>query len=195
VHPDGVPDHRKRVLERLRLRGQRAKAPGADVFGEVLAAPAKTARGHIQPCELPGQRAHRLAVDLGRIQEPGLFLQLVVELVRLLEVLAHPLHRLREPVDRLEHRALFKVAQNLMPVPDGVNLVQRRAEERIELVPLAPRGHRLQHLIKVQVGEVVRLLRPADARARPGLLEQNALEADRVRHRVLSVTVSDRTAS
>ena len=183
LDPDGVPDPRKRVFQRLRLRGQRGETLRAGVPGEVAAEPAQAARGHIARGELLGQRAHRLAVDLGRVQEPGLFLQLVVELPHLLEVLAHLPHRLREPGDRLEHLALLQVAQNLMPVPDGIDLVQRRIEQRFQLVLLAPRGHRLQHLIQVQVGEEVRLLRPAGVGPCPRLPEENALEARRDRFR------------
>jgi hypothetical protein len=184
VDPDGVPDPRNRVFQCLRLRGQRGEALRDGVLGEVAAKPAEAARGHIARRELLGQHAHRLAVDLGRVQQPGLFLQQVVELPLLIEVLAHLPHRLREPGDRLEHLALVKVAQNLMPVPDGVGIVQRRVEQRFQLVPLAPRGHRLQHLIEIQVGEVVWLLRPADARACPRLLEEDALEAHLGRLRV-----------
>ena len=183
LDPDGVPDPRERVFQRLRLRGQRGEALGAGVPGEVAAEPAEAARGHVTRGKLPGQRAHRRAVDLGRVQEPGLFLQLVAELPDLLEVLAHPPHRLREPADRLEHLVLLQVAQNLMPVPDSIDLVQRHIEQRFQLVLLAPRGHRLQHLIQVQVGEIVRLLRPADTGPCPWLPEEDALEAHRGRFR------------
>jgi hypothetical protein len=137
----------------------------------------QAARGHRTRCELRGQRAHRLAVDPGRIQEPGLLLQPVTELLRLLETLAHPHHRFREPADRLEHLTLLQIAQHLVPVPDSAGIVQRRAKERFQLVLLAPRGHRPQHLVKVQVGKEVRLLRLAVAGTCPRLLEQDALEA------------------
>jgi hypothetical protein len=95
-------------------------------------------------------------------------LQLVVELLRLLKVLAHPPHRLSEPADRLEHLTRLEITQHLMPVPDGTGIVQRRAEQRFLLVLLAPRGHRLQHLTEVQVGEELRLLGPASAGPVPG---------------------------
>ena len=183
VNPHGVPDPLERLPQRLRLRGQRGEALGSGVLAEVAAEPVEAARGHLTCRKLPGQHADRRAVDVARVQEPCLFLQLVVELLRLLEVPAHPPHRLREPVDRIEHLARLKVTQNLMPVPDSVGLVQRRAEQRFQVVLLAPRGHRLQHLIKVQVGEELRPLRPAGAGACPGPLEQDALEAHRGRLR------------
>ena len=94
VNPDGVPHPGKRLLQRLCLRRKRGEAPGGRVPGEVAAQPLEAARGHIEPAEFFRERADRLAVDLDSVQEPGLLLERVMQLLRLREMLAHPPHRL-----------------------------------------------------------------------------------------------------
>jgi hypothetical protein len=121
------------------------------------------------------ERPNCLAIEQHRIQQPRVLLELVVKLLDLLQVLAHPPHRLREAPDGLHHLRLLEVAQHLLSVAHGRNRVQRRVEERLELVLLPAGRHRLQHLIEIQVGEEVGLLE-LEPSARLRVLEEDTLE-------------------
>ena len=99
-----------------------------------------------------------------------------MELLHLGEVLAHPPERLGEPGDRLVHLGFLEVAQHLVAVAHGRGLVQRRVEERLQLVLLPTGGHRPKHLIEIQVDEEVRLLQSVDAGRSLRLLEEHAVK-------------------
>ena len=64
-----------------------------------------------------------------------------------------------------------------MAVAHGRGLVQRRVEERLQLVLLPTGGHRPEHLIEIQVDEEVRLLQPVDAGRCLRLLEEDAVKS------------------
>jgi hypothetical protein len=80
-------------------------------------------------------------------------------------VLTHAAHLLGERPDGLEHLGLLQVAGYLMAVAHDRHVLQRGVEEGLEVVFLAARGHRRQHLIKMQVGEAGRLFRLVDVDA------------------------------
>jgi hypothetical protein len=173
----------ERVLERLRLGRQRGKALRGGVVGKVVAKRLQAAGGHVALCQVCCQRADGPAVDLDRIQEPRLLLQWVVELLCLGEVLPHLLGRLGERRDRLVHVGLLEVAQHLVAVAHGCGLMQRRVEERLELVLLPTGGHRPKHLIEIQIDEEVRLLQPLDSRCSLRLPEEDAVKSRGARTR------------
>jgi hypothetical protein len=81
---------------------------------------------------------------------------------------------LREVRDRLRHGLVVQVPQHLVPVGDGSGVVQRDAEIRTEVVFVAGRRDRSEHLVEVKVGEERQVLALADGR---GLFEQDALKA------------------
>jgi hypothetical protein len=104
-----------------------------------------------------------------------LLLLLVAELSGLGEVLAHPAHLLGERPDGLQDLGLLQVAGYLMAVPDGRGLVQWGVEEGREVVVLAARGHRRQHLIKMQVIKAGRFFRRVEVDA-VELVKEDAVE-------------------
>ena len=82
-----------------------------------------------------------------------------MELAHEREVLAHLPHSAGELTHGSEHRLLLEVAQHVMAVVNGFDLVQRPVEEPREVVLLAARGERSHDLIETQVGEELRLAR------------------------------------
>jgi hypothetical protein len=167
-----VPDPGERLLERLRLGRQRPEAVRLDVAVEIAPERLEAPRAKVEGGERRAQRAESAAVGLRRVEEPALLLVAAAEVLRLRQVQACPPHLLRERADALEHRGLLEVAQDFVPIPDGGDLVQRRAEERRQVVLLALGGHRLEHLVEIQVAEEVWLL----ALGRAAVFEEDALE-------------------
>ncbi len=147
---------------------------------EVVAKPRQPARGELALGELRRQRTNGVAVDLDRVEEPRLLLELVGELLHLLQVLAHQAHPRGERRDRGEHARALEVAQHLVPVADRAHVVKGGVEAGLEGVLLATARHRLEHLVEVEVVEVVGLVEAVDV---AGALEEDALEARRRRLR------------
>ena len=174
VDPNRVAHPAQRVLQGVRLCHQRGEVLGRRVLREVLAQPPQTARAHVVSRQVVGERPDGVVVDPDGVQEPRLLLERVIELLHRGEVLPHPPHRFREGRDRLQHLALLEIAQHLVAVVDGRDLVQLRVEVRPQLVFLATSGHRLQDLIEIQVDEGIRLLEPVDGRRPFRPLEEDA---------------------
>jgi hypothetical protein len=140
-YPDRVPHPRQRVFQRVRLFRERDERVRGGIAGEEVTQARQAPGPQGDARQFFGQRTDSPAVDLDSIQIPGFFLQLVMELGSSSEVLAHQPHGLRESSDRLRYLGTLKIAQNLLPVTHGRDLVQWREEERLQLVVLSPCRH------------------------------------------------------
>ena len=54
---------------------------------------------------------------------------LVAQLVRLREMLPHVSHPSGEALDRARKRGVLEIAENLLPVVDRINAIQRHVEK------------------------------------------------------------------
>jgi hypothetical protein len=105
--------------------------------------------------ETVGQRAHGIAVDGRRVEEPPLALVLVLHLLHLDEVGAYLADTVGEVLDALEERPVFQVSKDFMAVVHGVDVVELLVEEgRDEIALLSISGDRRDDLVEVQVGRV-----------------------------------------
>jgi Major Facilitator Superfamily len=130
----------------------------------------------LKELERENQSLKRIVAEVDRLHEEALLSTREVELLDPCEPRPHLLHALAECARRAEHRLLLEVAQHLVAVADVCDVMQRRPEERLEVILLAPRGERRDQLIETQVGEERRLRGRLYRSAALGLLEENAVE-------------------
>ena len=124
--------------------------------------------------ELLRKRFDRVAIDVDGLQEPALLLMHLAEPVGHLELPAHRSHGFGEPPNGGQHAGLLEVTHRLMPVPDGRDPVKRGVEQRRQLVLLAPRQQRREHLIEMEITEESRLWCRLDVTG--VAIEQDAVE-------------------
>lgn len=101
--------------------------------------------------------ANRAPIHGRRLEKPALLLPCVVQLCDQFQVLTHLLHPAGELAHPCEHRLLPQVAQHVMAVVNGLDLVKRPVEEPSQVILLTPGGERAHHLVEMQVREEVGL--------------------------------------
>ncbi len=169
--------HLRQVLPHLcGVRDQRGEFVGPDVPRELLAERDQAARPQFRAGEIVREARDRFAIDLRGIEEPGLLLIGVTQLLGSREMCAHRPHLLRERGDRPGERLAFEIPQHLLPVGDRRDLAERYVEEGLEVVFLAPDGDRGDDPIEIQIPEARRLSRLFDPRPVLGSIEEDATE-------------------
>src|SRR5207248_11432850 len=96
----------------------------------MLESPEKSGGG----LEAFGHAGDGRAVDLDRVNEPARLLIVVTELPCLSQMRAHASHALGKGVDLLAQLTALEVAEDRVAVGDGLDLVQRCAEEWAQVV-------------------------------------------------------------
>ena len=100
-----------------------------------------------------GQVGDGAAIDIHRIQIPGLSLKRVVKLTDPDEVGAHGPHFFGKHHDAIEQVRIFEVLHDLVPIGDGLAAAQGEIEQRFEVV-FRPIGcDRVHNLIEIKIGE------------------------------------------
>jgi len=89
----------------------------------------KPERCHLDPGEFVRQRADGIAVDLHGRQEPSVPSDTRSAASPPERALAHSPHLAGERADGLEHCGLLEVAQYVVAIPDGRDVVHRSVEE------------------------------------------------------------------
>ena len=162
---DAVADE-QRVANGAKSRGnccdllqQVLKGRGADVAVEKGEKADKPRRGGRRRAKIGQQTLDALTIELDGVEQPSLLLVFVVQLARLGEVFPHRSHRVREPRHRVIARIVLEIAHHLLAVFHGFARLERLVEKRRQLVFLLAGGDRGDDLVKVEVGEIGRLLR------------------------------------
>src|SRR5471032_884043 len=109
--------------------------------------------------QIMGKSLECLAIHRDRFEKPPLTLALVVELLRLRQMLAHLEHTRGECVDAVEHGGIVEVPHDLMPVGDRFLARQLGVEEGLKCVIVPPQRDRRDDLVEIEVAEKRRLRR------------------------------------
>src|ERR1700685_1999136 len=141
--------------ERIRLFDERAKLGALGVTQEIVPKCAQTPRFDRSPGQVVCEAPDGVEVDDDSVEQPGLLLQAVIKLACANEASAHVAHGLREIANRLIDSGVFKIAKYLVPVTDGIDVVQAKPEWRLQVAISEGRGGLVDDLIEIEVDEIV----------------------------------------
>src|SRR5579875_113356 len=113
-------------------------------------------RGGTQPV---AQRSNCVAVRVDGFQEPGIPLVAVTNLVRPFQNVSHVGEALSERGYGRKQLRLVQISEDVLPVADGVDVLERRNEKGKEVVFRFVFDKSVDDLIEIEVEEVVRGLR------------------------------------
>ena len=100
----------------------------------------------------------------------------VAQLLRLRPVGAHAAQSAGELLDRLTNRIVVKVAQDLVTVIHRISVMERRTQERHQVVLLVVDRQRGDDLVEIQIAKEAGLGRAVDINVRTRSVEQDALK-------------------
>ena len=152
-----ISDLRQTLFHAFDISAERGERRGLYVVREVLPKAFESFRFEFDGRERASQGHDRVVVDLGRVDEPALFLVLIAERVRLLEMCAHVAHLLDERRDRLEHGFALEIPEHFLAIGNRVGVIEMLIEEGRQVVLLIARRNRAENLVKVEIGKVPRL--------------------------------------
>jgi hypothetical protein len=127
-----------------------------------------------------GQRAHGIAVDRGRVEEPAFPLVPGLHLGQLAKMRAHLAYLPGELLDPFEESRVLQVPEDLVAETQGTHVVDLLVQQRRQqLTLLAVTGDRLDDLIELQVGNEGTVTSVPGAGLLRRVLEQQAAEPPR----------------
>lgn len=139
----------------------------------------KAARSELSGEQVAHQPRHGVAIDVHSVQEPARVLMLVVALLGLGQMTAHRAHALGKGLDRVEQGGLFEILHHLVTKRDGIEIAQRHAEERRQVIVVLAGRNRGDDLIKIEIDKAVRRGTLLVRSTVGGSLKEDAMEGHR----------------